>query len=1121
MQNQQIEMDFSTDDALVGFRLQRFELLNWGTFDKHIWKILPEGENCLLTGDIGSGKSTVVDALTTLLVPSQKITYNKAAGAEGKERNLNSYVRGHYKSEKDTENLSAKQVALRDANNYSVLLGHFYNAAYDSHVTIAQVFWCKEDQNQPARFYCLSTEPLTIAEHFSQFGRDILDLKKRLKRKTHLQLFESFKDYSAEFRRRLGIQSEQALELLYQTVSMKAVGNLTEFVRTHMLEAPPVQERISSICREFDNLNRAHEAVLKAKDQLALLKPMLMDYASYQAIEQQFNDKTRCREALDAFFAQHKTELLTKRIAKREIELEKQQKRLQRQNTELNESRVTQHHLQQSIEDNGGRRLDEISLEISRLETTLQSKKQQAARYQGFCDQLDLSLVHDSDSFHDNRLQAEHRQQLIESKQTDVDKQKINITIEVNEHKKQQQQLQEEITSLKKRQSNIPLNNLRIRQQMAETIGVDEKELPFIGELLNVDEKEQAWEGAIERVMHNFGLSLLVSEQHYQKVAHYVEKTHLKGRLVYFRIKPQQAEYFETPVTQSLVHKIRIKNDSEFYDWLVKEIAKRFDYYCADSLDDFRRQPKAITQQGQIKSGASRHEKDDRHAINDRSRFILGWDNKAKIAALQQTLEAVQREGVACLMQLGKLDKQFKLLTTQRDKARDLLNIEQFDEIDWKTISLSIDKLLDEKKQIEQQSDILKHLQKQLEESIAELVMLEEKIRVLTKEGGKLEAQIEEDKHQLQVSELIVNHLDIKERDFSFPKLTQMQSKALPEVSLSIANASDQCSVMRKWIQNQLNSESQKIQRLNDKVLAQMLAYKNKYTLESRDLDVSLQSAFEFGEMLDKLEQEDLPRHEKRFHQMLKEGTIQKIAMFQANLDKERQEIEEKLEKINLSLNAIDYNTGTYITLVSERSKDMDIRTFQQDLRACLSDTLGADDDLYDESKFHQVKKLIDRFSGREGLTEVDKKWTRKVTDVRNWFLFSASERWREDDLEKEYYSDSAGKSGGQKEKLAYTILASALAYQFGLEWGETQSKSFRFVMIDEAFGRGSDDSARYGLELFSKLNLQLLIVTPLQKIHVIENYVKSVNLVHNEGGKNSMLRNLTIEEYQKEKAVH
>jgi uncharacterized protein YPO0396 len=142
------------------------------------------------------------------------------------------------------------------------------------------------------------------------------------------------------------------------------------------------------------------------------------------------------------------------------------------------------------------------------------------------------------------------------------------------------------------------------------------------------------------------------------------------------------------------------------------------------------------------------------------------------------------------------------------------------------------------------------------------------------------------------------------------------------------------------------------------------------------------------------------------------------------------------------------------------------------------------------------------------------------VTDVRNWLVFSVSERWREDNKEKEFYSDTAGKSGGQKEKLAYTILASALAYQFGLKWGETKSRSLRFVMIDEAFGRGSDESTRYALELFNKLNLQLLIVTPLQKINIIEDYVKAVHYIHNEGGKNSMVRNLTIEQYREEKAA-
>jgi len=92
------------------------------------------------------------------------------------------------------------------------------------------------------------------------------------------------------------------------------------------------------------------------------------------------------------------------------------------------------------------------------------------------------------------------------------------------------------------------------------------------------------------------------------------------------------------------------------------------------------------------------------------------------------------------------------------------------------------------------------------------------------------------------------------------------------------------------------------------------------------------------------------------------------------------------------------------------------------------------------------------------------------------------------------------------------------LAYKFGLEWSQPKSRSFRFVVIDEAFGRGSDESTRYGLELFSKLNLQLLIVTPLQKINIIENYIRYVHFVSNENGSNSLIKDLTIQEYREEK---
>ena len=101
---------------------------------------------------------------------------------------------------------------------------------------------------------------------------------------------------------------------------------------------------------------------------------------------------------------------------------------------------------------------------------------------------------------------------------------------------------------------------------------------------------------------------------------------------------------------------------------------------------------------------------------------------------------------------------------------------------------------------------------------------------------------------------------------------------------------------------------------------------------------------------------------------------------------------------------------------------------------------------------------------------------------------------------------------------MAYTILASALAYQFGPAGDNPKSKSFRFVMIDEAFGRGSDESTRYGLDLFKKLDLQILIITPLQKIHIIENYINCVHLVSSEDGNISMTRDISIQEYREMK---
>jgi uncharacterized protein YPO0396 len=283
-------------------------------------------------------------------------------------------------------------------------------------------------------------------------------------------------------------------------------------------------------------------------------------------------------------------------------------------------------------------------------------------------------------------------------------------------------------------------------------------------------------------------------------------------------------------------------------------------------------------------------------------------------------------------------------------------------------------------------------------------------------------------------------------------------------------------------------------------------------------MDVSVQARGEFRAFHDRVARDDLPKFEADFKRLLNTETIRELAAFHTWLRHQAEQIGTRVDRINEALGAIDYSPGHYITLVREATVNQEVRDFRADLRRATTDLLGSDDDHYTEQRFADVQRIIERFRGREAHADSDRAWTRRVTDVRNWFSFAASERDRETDVEREHYRDSDGKSGGQKEKLAYTILAASLAYQFGLEWGAQRSRDFRFAVIDEAFGRGSDASTRYALELFAKLGLQLLIVTPLQKVHIIEPYVHAIGFVDNPEGNYSRLQTLTIEEFHEER---
>jgi len=1113
-------LDFVADEALAGFRLKRLEVFNWGTFDSRVWTLHLDGRNALLTGDIGSGKSTLVDAVTTLLVPAQRIAYNKAAGADAKERTLRSYVLGHYKSERSDASGAAKPVALRDHNSYSVILGVFHNAGFDQTVTLAQVFWLKDTQGQPARFFSAAERDMCIATDFAHFGTDIANLRKRL-RTAAVEIFDSFPPYGAHFRRRFGIDNEQALELFHQTVSMKSVGNLTEFVRGHMLEPFDVEPRIQALIAHFDDLNRAHEAVLKAKAQVERLMPLVADCDRHARITEETDTLRACREALKPYFAGLKSDLLERRIDKLAEELVRLNAQIERLDEQKRTQQAEERELRRAIAENGGDRIERIADDIRLKEEEKVRRLTKAERYGELVRALALPIAGSAEDFLAQRREGKRLREETADREAVIQNEMNERGAEFAQLRVEHRQLGEELAGLKARRSNIDQAQIAMRQTLCAALQLSEESMPFAGELIQVHEDERDWEGAAERLLHNFGLSLLVPDRHYAQVAEWVDRTHLKGRLVYFRVRETGRSAPPTLHPDSLVHKLAIKPDTPFYDWLERELAHRFDVACCATQEQFRRESKAITRNGQIKAHGERHEKDDRHRLDDRSRYVLGWSNEAKIAALEAKAHVLEEQLGQLGSRIGTLQAEQKAVKAHMELLSKLDEYRDFRDLDWQPLAAEIARLQEEKRTLEATSDLLKTLNLRMDAVLIALADIDRQLDARKEDRAKTDQKHSDASALLQQTQALLSAETLAAHRMHFPHIETLRTEALGDHSLTVESCDNREQDMRKWLQDRIDAEGKKLDRLRERIIDAMRGFRDAYPLDTQEMDVSIDAAGEYGELLSRLKDDDLPRFEARFKELLNEETIREVANFQSQLARERETIKERIARINESLTQIDYNPGRYILLEAQPSLDADVRDFQTDLRACTEGALtGSDDTQYSEAKFLQVKHIIERFRGREGQTELDRRWMRKVTDVRNWFSFAASERWREDDSEHEHYSDSGGKSGGQKEKLAYTILAASLAYQFGLEWGAVRSRSFRFVVIDEAFGRGSDESAEYGLKLFQQLNLQLLIVTPLQKIHIIEPFVSSVGFVHNEEGRASKLRNLTIAEYHAEKAA-
>lgn len=1141
--------DLFTTEEDLGFHLDFFELYNWGVFDGNVYRVDCGGKSTLLTGENGSGKTTLVDAITTLLVPPNLRFYNQSSGSTKKrDRSEESYVLGAYGNVQEENSLGAKTQYLRKKEDaVSILNGCFYDASSDSYATLLQVRYFSGGDLQ--RIFAITRSKLSISDITKILEENGTSLdrggkwKKILENECKTFFFgDSFKKYSDTFSRIFGLRSEKALKLFSQIVGLKVLGNLNEFIRANMIEEIGTEAEFEKLQTNYTKLLQCDREIRKTKKQMELLTPVIENGKKWREAKSQKEKYDNLLSAIPFWRAKNAKEILEKEKSNLEKEKENTSQNLASKRRQIENLQNEIDSINSALAANDTkRRIDEISLHLSNLAEEKIRVQNARNDFEKRAELVGLPLPSTENQFEKLAPQIQNLLEKNQNQKEDLSQKEYESRKNSDEIKNQIAETKLELESLGSRNSNIPLENIRIRAEICRAVKCDENALPFAGELIQVKKSEQKWNYAIERLLHNFALDILVPENLYKKVTEYVKSNRIGGekggRIIYLKVsensdvilnsnKRDNENLQENGDSDFVPGKIEIKKNHPFASWLASYISRNFNFLCTDETEEIAKAERALTSTGLVKSG-EKHEKDDRRKMRENFVQVLGWDNTEKRKTLSSRLDDLAENEKNLSARLLKIKNQTEETETKIENLKRLSEKSSWDEIDVERRIKEIDNLNEEKRRLESSKD-LKDLLSNLNQKKAEKQNLENERDELSKMQGSIENRILQNSRQISenANALLLFENDgekLSETEKTIPLLEQ----EYPRLSQG-ANAKSVLEIQKNAssMQNDLNTKSSSLQRtvagyeLN--ISNAMNAVKNPsreirgefgdWSEEFSSLGTSKEYLSDYEAFFARLKKDDLPKYQNDFHNYLHVTMKNDMIDFKQFIENGTSEVEAAVLNLNESLKKITYNKNpdTFLQLDLQKSNDTRIREFRQKLTAAIPDVakIAQNDTEYEEQIFGVIKSFLEMF--REN--EAEKHF---VLDIRNWFTFAAKEFFADGGKQKQFYSDSASLSGGEKAKLTYTILASAIAYQFGIGEETDGKSSLRFVIIDEAFSKSDAANSEYAMKLFKQLNLQIMVVTPLDKINIVEDYISSVHMTENKNTDDSRLISMTIERYR------
>ncbi|HEY5311865.1 MAG TPA: ATP-binding protein, partial [Pirellulales bacterium] len=485
------------------------EVFNWGPFCG-LHRAIFDSRGTAIIGPTGSGKTTLVDALMTLLVGQPR--YNLAStGGHESDRTLISYVRGELAG----DGTDGHEEVLRPGKTMTGICATYSGG--EQIIRLAGLLWTEGASNATddlKRRWLFSLAEDQSLEQWLRLlhGDGIRDLMRMGRETADLQIFDSKKAYLARVRKFFEV-GENAFTLLNRAAGLKQLNSIDEVFRELVLDDRSAFERALEVAGEFDNLAAIHAELETARRQQESLVPVAEEHQRLLNARKKAERFRTLKRIVPVWFAVIGREKWSEVMTQLSLECGKLQNELTQERDKEKACAGRVDTLRQRYLELGGDVIAELENNIELQKERVKEKSKHATNYRILIKPFKLSDELSAEIL--GRNQAWLRGHRAEAQQRHNHKQEEALAA-LSQQREQEARLSQIESTLRKVQSrpgsNIPPPFQDFRAELAAQLSLSEADLPFLAELVEVKPEETEWRGAIERAIGSERLRVLVPE---------------------------------------------------------------------------------------------------------------------------------------------------------------------------------------------------------------------------------------------------------------------------------------------------------------------------------------------------------------------------------------------------------------------------------------------------------------------------------------------------------------------------------------------------------------------------------------------------------------------------------